>query len=226
MKTKAIFFDAGGTLFRPYTSVGQIYADTARRYGFSVSGDKVEEYFRAAWLRKSSLSALESTQNERTWWYELVYEVFSELGEMSDFDAFFDELHELFARPEVWSLFPEVVEVLKVLRQKGYILGIVSNWDSRLVPLCEKMNIHHHFDFILASAVVGSSKPHHGIFHEALKKSGVEPEEAIHIGDSIKDDYEGSSTLGIRALLLDRDGHHTEGVMERISSLNDIFKYL
>lgn len=225
-KTKAIFFDAGGTLFRPYTSVGQIYAETAKRYGLHVSGDEVEERFRQAWIKKSSLSALESTRNERQWWYELVKEVFSDLGEIKDFEHFFTELHELFARPEIWILFPEVVEVLEILRKKGYILGIVSNWDSRLIPLCEKLNIHHHFDFILASALVGSSKPHPEIFHEALKRSDIEPHEALHVGDSIKDDFEGPKSIGIRSLLIDREHHHVESVMERISSLNEVFKYL
>ncbi|MDP3980513.1 MAG: HAD-IA family hydrolase [Chlamydiota bacterium] len=224
-KTKAVFFDAGGTLFCPYRSVGDIYADTAKRHGLDVTGEEVDRCFREIWLRKSSLSALESTLDERTWWYELVHEVFLSLGVFDDFDAFFNELHELFARPEIWHLYPEVPGVLETLRADGYILGIVSNWDSRLVALCEKLGIQAHFDFILASAIVGSSKPHRGIFDEALMRAQVKPEEALHIGDSMKDDYEASTALGIQSLLIDRDAHHQDHTFT-LASLEDLIPYL
>ena len=37
---------------------------------------------------------------------------------------------------------------------------------------------------------------------------GVEPEEAVMVGDSIDDDVEGAQALGMRAILLDREGRH------------------
>ena len=83
-------------------------------------------------------------------------------------------------------------------------MGIVSNWDSRLFHICEGLQLNQYFDFILASAVFGASKPSPKIFEEALKRSGVEAQDAVHIGDSFKDDIQGAHGAGLSAILIDR----------------------
>lgn len=233
LRFKAIFFDAGGTLVEPYLSVGEIYSEVAGKYGCKISSKEVEQKFREEWEKKDHLTTFRATEGgagfaglnhgvnergwdhhkegehhpqEREWWYKLVWDVFETFGGIKKFDVFFDELHDLFARPQVWRVFPEVEGVLKKLKDHGFFLGIVSNWDERLIPLCERLGFGKIFDFILASGLVGSSKPHAGIFKEALRRSGVEPHEALHVGDSIKDDVQGPTRLGIRAVLLDRTG--------------------
>ena len=203
---KAVFFDAGGTLFEPNPPVGVTYAETARKFGCHVSADELETRFRNEWEKKDQNPHLHGPVMERQWWYDLVKEVFDPFGGVPQFEDFFSELHDLFARPDYWQLFPEVDGVLQKLKSQGVVLGIVSNWDSRLLPLCEKVGIHDHFDFILASGIVGSSKPDPGIFQEALRRSQAAPHEAIHVGDSLKDDIQGSHRVGINAVLVDRSG--------------------
>jgi FMN phosphatase YigB (HAD superfamily) len=61
-------------------------------------------------------------------------------------------------------------------------------------------------------------KPHRSIFDAALAAVGASPEEAAMVGDSYADDIEGARALGIRAILLDRDGLH-EGEPDRIDTL-------
>lgn len=200
---KAIFFDAGGTLFTPHPSVGEIYAETALRYGCQVCPQDIEKQFRIEWEKRDIHSLSSDHPEERQWWYDLVWDVFKQF-EIQEYEQFFDELYDIFARPEYWRLFPEVRDVISQLKERGFILGIVSNWDSRLLPLCEKLGLGKYFDFILASGLVGSSKPHPGIFREALKRSNVGPHEALHVGDSLKDDVQGSRQLGIYSVLLDR----------------------
>ncbi|MBI4358610.1 MAG: haloacid dehalogenase, partial [Candidatus Omnitrophica bacterium] len=82
-KVKAIFFDAGGTLFRPYPSVGEIYARTAFAYGMKCDPDVLEREFQLAWQKRGGLSSLgreTSEVKERSWWYTLVEEVFASHG--------------------------------------------------------------------------------------------------------------------------------------------------
>ena len=52
----------------------------------------------------------------------------------------------------------------------------------------------------------GRVKPHASIFVAALQALDVAPDETAMVGDSYEDDIEGARALGIRAILLDRDG--------------------
>src|SRR3989338_1863322 len=104
-KFKAVFFDAGGTLFCPYPSVGEIYAETAARFGTESNPAVLESEFQAAWLRRGGLSSLGSTtseEKERAWWHTLVQEVFESSGGVPRFEEFFAELHKSFMYKELW----------------------------------------------------------------------------------------------------------------------------
>ena len=64
----------------------------------------------------------------------------------------------------------------------------------------------------------GRIKPHRSIFEAALWRSTPAPDEAAMVGDSYADDIEGARALGMRAILLDRDGVH-DGEPDRIDTL-------
>lgn len=211
-KIKAIFFDAGGTLFQPYPSVGEIYAQVAHQYGLSATPQDLEVLFHTTWEKRDGLASLASRsgqKEEKEWWRSLVWEVFSKVGRIENFGAFFDELYDRFASPEAWRLFPDTLPLLQELKKRGKILGIVSNWDSRLFGLCDGLGLGPHLDFILASAVVGFAKPNPKIFQEALKRARVSSEEALHVGDSLEDDVWGAQQAGIQAIFLDRKGRRS-----------------
>ena len=204
---RAVFFDAGGTLFHPFPSVGEIYSRVALGYGCAATAEELEHLFKEAWLKRDGLAALVSHSSEKIekeWWRGLVEEVFSQVGWVRNFPAFFEELYEVFGRPHVWRLYPETQEVLEELKRRGKRLAIVSNWDSRLFHLCEGLGLKKYFDVILASAVFGASKPSPKIFQEALRQVSVRPEEAVHIGDSFEDDIRGAQRAGLEAILIDR----------------------
>jgi putative hydrolase of the HAD superfamily len=136
----------------------------------------------------------------------LVREVFSQEGPIENFEAFFEELYDRFASPDTWRPFPDTLPTLEELKKRGKILGIVSNWDSRLFGICKGLDLERYLDFVLASAVVGAAKPSPKIFEEALRQARVSPEEALHVGDSLEDDVLGAQQAGIHAVLLDRKG--------------------
>ncbi|OGW86026.1 MAG: hypothetical protein A3C35_04005 [Omnitrophica bacterium RIFCSPHIGHO2_02_FULL_46_11] len=229
-KIKAVFFDAGGTLFRPFPSVGEIYARTASTYGTSCNPEILEREFYSAWQRRGGLASLGSETNEekeRTWWYGLVREVFESHGGMPRFDEFFAALHRSFEEKHLWEIYPEVVSVLKELRKRGLTLGIVSNWDLRLQKVVKNLGLISYFHFLVSSSVCGATKPSPKIFKEALKKAGVKPEETIHVGDTYEEDFVGAKSLGIQALLLNRNGNGNSAPPElRISSLEELYRWI
>jgi len=107
------------------------------------------------------------------------------------------------------------------LRAMGLKLFVVSNWDSSLPSLLARLGIGDAFDDVIVSAVVGASKPDRGIFAEALRRTGVAPGAALHVGDSLVDDYHGARAAGLHALLVDRAGRHGPEV-ESIASLVEL----
>jgi len=211
MTIKVVFFDAGGTLFRPYPSVGEVYARTAARHGVNVEAARVEKAFQDQWHQRNgltTLAGLSSEKIEREWWYALVRDVFGNLGAFKDFDGFFQELYDLFARAECWRLFDDTVPVLKQLQNAGFRLGIISNWDHRLFSIVEQLGLTPFFEQVTASSKVGVAKPGKRIFEAALASMGVGAAHSIHVGDSLEDDYFGAQRAGMKAVFLDRHRKH------------------
>lgn len=225
-KIKVIFFDAGGTLFRPYPSVGEIYARTASEYGKTYSPDALETEFHSAWKKRGGLSSLgteTSEEKERSWWYSLVREVFEPHGGVPHFDDFFKVLHRSFEEKHLWKIYPEVLDVLEDLRRRRFVLGVVSNWDLRLPRLLKNLGLESYFDFSVSSSMCGATKPSEKIFREALTYSKARPEEAVHVGDTYEEDFVGADRMGIKAILLDRNksGNSVPDHL-RINSLNEL----
>lgn len=225
-KIKAVFFDAGGTLFRPYPSVGQIYAKAALPYGVTCDATLLESTFYLAWKKRGGLASLgteTSEEKEKMWWYSLVKEVFNSHGGVPDFDQFFHGLHKSFEEKELWEVFPEVREVLNELKNRRIILGVVSNWDLRLAKLLANLELDRRFDFFVSSSLCGATKPEAKIFREALTLAQVKPEETLHVGDSYEEDFIGAEAVGIHPLLIDRGQDVRPAPKElRISSLKEI----
>lgn len=207
MKLRAVLLDAGGTLFHLGRPVGEIYAETAGRYGREADGREIHRRYVSAFESRSAAWADQfasvTPDVERAWWRDLVADVFAPEG-VPRFEAFFDELHALFGRPDMWRVYPEVKRCLARLRAAEMKLAVVSNWDRRLERLCVDMGIAGYFDAIVASAVAGSSKPSAAIFRIALDRLEAAAGEAVHVGDSWKDDVCGARGCGIAALWLRR----------------------
>lgn len=85
-------------------------------------------------------------------------------------------------------------------------MAVISNWDSRLPGLCEKLGIDGFFETLVVSAIVGYEKPHPKIFRIALERTGVSAEQVLYIGDDPFLDYHAARKVGMRALHLDRYG--------------------
>jgi putative hydrolase of the HAD superfamily len=226
-KYKAVFFDVGGTLLRVHPSVGDVYATHARDYGFTGSPDDLNREFRQEWSNMGGMESL-GTQSgltvELAFWKELVRRVFASHGGLNDFDHYFDHIYDVFRSKESWRVFEDVTEsgLLDRLKNEGIVLGVVSNWDSRLPEILKNTGLASYFNFILASTVVGSAKPDAGIFQEALQLAGVTPDQACHIGDEPAADIEGARNAGIHSILIDRKGHHNGEAVTKVGSFHEL----
>jgi len=205
--TRAIFFDAAGTLFHLPRGVGWHYREVARRHGANLDEAALNAAFRKAW--KASAPPHETrvprADDDRGWWQALVVNVLEECGTGPELnrEAYFAELWSEFTKPGVWELFPETREVLSALRGR-FRLGVISNFDSRLREILAQLGIAEFFDDVVISSEVGAEKPSPHIFGEALRRLGIEPDEALHAGDEAEADWHGAAAAGLRVFELDR----------------------
>jgi putative hydrolase of the HAD superfamily len=196
---QAVTFDVGGTLIRPWPSVGHVYAEVAARHGLeSVPPEALNRQFSAAWR------ALKTFNHGREEWAALVDQTFAGLSVEPPSQTFFPELYDRFREPEAWQVFEDVVPMLNELAALGINLGIVSNWDDRLGPLLEHLKLNKYFEAIIVSCDVGFTKPSPVIFEQAAKKLGVPPGLILHVGDSLDTDVAGAKAAGFEAVLVDR----------------------
>jgi len=208
---KAVFFDVGGTLLRVYPSVGEVYARHARAYGFDGSAQALNKQFSVEWKNLGGLEGLGKKKGpavEKEFWRTLVRQTFEPFGGLKNFDAYFAHIYDVFRDASSWRVYEDVLEsgILNTLKNRGIVLGVISNWDSRLPQILKNTGLAEYFQFILASTVVGSAKPDAGIFEEALRLSGIPADQACHIGDEVHTDFEGARNAGLHAILIDRKG--------------------
>jgi len=133
------------------------------------------------------------------------------------------------AREASLVLYPHVNSTLIELMKRGLKLAVVSDAprEEAWLRLCY-LKLHHMFDLVLAFEDTGEHKPSPVPFLTVLNKLGVEPEEALMIGDWPERDIAGASELGIKTVFArygDTFGVESSGAdyeIDDISSLLEI----
>jgi HAD superfamily hydrolase (TIGR01549 family) len=103
---------------------------------------------------------------------------------------------------EARALFPDTLHTLAVLKERGYVLGIVSNrhygGDQFLHDL-RQMGLLDFFDlrYLAISADLKYRKPHSAIFQHALDGLGYPATAAAMVGDNLIADIWGAQQLGM-----------------------------
>jgi putative hydrolase of the HAD superfamily len=93
---------------------------------------------------------------------------------------------------------PEMPIVLKIIREMGLKIGLISNIISLgSVAFClEEYGIREYFDTIVLSSEYGRCKPDPAIFHYAARLANVPTSACIYVGDRISRDVLGSKRAG------------------------------
>jgi FMN phosphatase YigB (HAD superfamily) len=101
------------------------------------------------------------------------------------------------------ELFPDSIPTLEWLKERGYRLGTVTNRALGGEPFMEELRqcgMDRLFESFAISCDDGWRKPAPQLFQKVLDELGVQPEEAVMVGDSLRDDVAGSKALGMVAV--------------------------
>jgi HAD superfamily hydrolase (TIGR01549 family) len=125
-----------------------------------------------------------------------------------------------------YRVFSDVLPALDRIRQAGIQTAVISNADKDVTIICAHFEFAGHMDLIVTSALVGWEKPDPRTFQAAYETLGVEPGQALHIGDQPKSDVVGSLGVGMRAALLDRYRRHPDATVPTFATLHELADYV
>lgn len=120
--------------------------------------------------------------------------------------------------------YPETIPVLEELRKQGFSLALLSNAGTPYKQPFFTLELDKYFAPAIFSCDVGMRKPEEGIYHRLLQDTWVAPPKALMIGDKLDRDVLGPQSVGMQALLLDRDGQSSYS--PKIETLEGVFAYL
>ncbi len=233
---KAIFFDWFNTLARYDPPREELQSQALHELGINAAAQRVRQGLVAAdkyLFEENFISPLRKrSQEEQIKLYLRQQEIIlTEIGvditEQPDLvGKTLMKLREL-SQGLRFVLFEDVLPTLKALKKQEFILGLLTNLDRDMTPLCRELGLEPYLDFVVTSGEVDSDKPNAPIFLKALERARVKAAEAIHIGDQYKVDVTGARGVGITPLLLDRYDLSPEvNDCPRLHSLSEVPQYL
>src|SRR5918912_3158182 len=200
---RAVLFDVDFTLVRPGPELGpEGYRRRGEQFGLRLDPARYEE------ARAAAVESLEQhpelMHDEEIWiaFTERIVRGMGGDGERARECAV--AIERAWEEHDNFDLYEDALPVLEELRRLGLSLALVSNGVRDL----DDFVLHHGLDVdaAVSSRQHGWIKPHETIFRAALERLGVEAREAAVVGDSLEDDIEGARALGMRAVLVDREG--------------------
>lgn len=222
-----VTFDAAGTLIEQRLDPGALAARIVREHGGDVSEERgsltyydIQERFRE---ERELAERLQDKARIRAVWAAMVEAWMREVRvDLMSPNDLLDEFlrRSFFGEDRVFALFDDVLPALDALEQMGVTVGVISNWDHTLHLTLERLGVRERLAFAIASLEFGAEKPDPSIFHHALHLAGIQPSEALHVGDSPEDDFRGALDAGLHAVLLDRKAQTTSN--DRIRSLTEL----
>ncbi len=210
MAIKAVIFDLYGTLIEIETDEGMEELWRTIAHFFTYHGvdfrrwDLKELFFDIMRKQKAASGELYAEMNMVQIWLEIMLrkEVKPPLDGRS-LESIAITLTELFrgiSRKRL-ALYQDVHSVLKKLKER-FTLGMVSDAQAQFaIPEMTILGIHDFFHPIAISGDFGYRKPDPRLFIRVLDELGVNPNEAIFVGNDMFRDIFGAKQVGIATLL-------------------------
>jgi putative hydrolase of the HAD superfamily len=208
-----VLFDAGDTLITPRESFGAVYARVLDALGAQLPAAALESGLRQCWADTNGaiepgVDRYADAGGESGYWLRFVRGTLARTPNAPTDPEFaaaaVAPLREAFRDPASWHVFDDVTPALAALREAGARLAVVSNWDSSLPALLDRLGLAPWFDAIVVSHLEGMEKPRPELFLRAVSRLSGAPRDALHVGDVPELDEAGARAAGIASVLVDR----------------------
>lgn len=223
---KAILFDFGGTLDTDGIHWSEKFFEVYNHFNIPVTKENLREAFiyserTIVNIIKPDFGLKKTLQAQITYQLEYLLNRFY-LPEV--FLSITDELVEYCYRSVI-----ENVEITKeILNQflTEYLLALISNYYGNVATVLKELSLKKYFTSIVDSAVVGIRKPDPKIFKIALDELGVNPDEAVMIGDSYNNDIVPAKSIGCKTIWINNKGWDEQNENNKADFIVKSFKEL
>jgi len=216
---RAVVFDAVGTLIHPVPDVASVYLSVAQKYGSALSRETIRSRFREVFQasesqdRSGEESLRTSEPQEVIRWRNIVSQV---LDDVTEPEACFLELFEHFGSAAAWGCYRGTEEIVDHLRRAGFKLALASNFDRRLLTICDGLEPLRRIETRIVSSLCGWKKPARAFYQAVVDALRLPPHQILMVGDDRENDICGARRAGLHTLRID---HHSDGTLLEDESL-------
>lgn len=221
-RPELILFDAVGTLIFPDPPVLIAYQRVGSAFGEESSAAELAIRWKTA-FHNARTDRQTSEAAEVEFWRAIVGQMLPGVP-LSNREPAFQELWQHFSQPVNWRLFEDVAETFAELRERGYRLGIASNFDARLLGICRDLPPLQSCTDVFVSSQIGWRKPADEFYTAVQRAAQVPQPQILMIGDSCNCDYEAPRRNGWQARWLMREA--AKAGTEQICNLKDLLLIL
>jgi len=123
--------------------------------------------------------------------------------------------------PTKRNIFPHTIEILDYLKNKNYVLHLITNGFEKVQHgKLKNSKMDEYFNKVITSEQANSLKPNKEIFDYALQKANAKMEESIMIGDNIEADIKGAMNAGWDAIYVNHINVEPKGVKPTFTIYN------
>lgn len=210
----AILFDLDDTLISAHlhpreTWKRAILSLDAWPESLDVDGSAAEIHRAARWFWSDPARHKEGRMDIRLARRRILHQAFEALGHPTD-DPIVEPLGERFTalRTAETALFPDALDTLVGLRQRGVRLGLITNGNAREQrSKIDRFDLEGYFDHIQIEGEMGFGKPEEQAYAHALSRLGTSVDETWIVGDNLEWEVVVPQRLGFHAIWRDPVGH-------------------
>ncbi len=225
--TLCALFDFADTLAELQPSRQGIVADYIERVsGIQVGTDVITRSYKAVDLLMQYSSVHTRSEEQRVEFYrEYNSYLFTLLGisHLADPAGLFTAFGECKAH---WQLKLGARDTLDELRRRGYRIGIISNFDTRLEQVVyDHLGLASMVDYLHISQSEGVEKPDPRFYLSFFERYGMEIKSSFYVGDSYVLDFLPATGIGLKTWLLDEAGLYPY-CPDTIANLGELLQHI
>ncbi len=167
-----------------------------------------------------------SSEASRQFWGLFYAQLLERLGVGDSDQRLAEAVYGRFTSYDSYRLFEDSLPAIQALKEAGFAVGLISNFEGWLEGMLTQMGVADSFDPMIISGKEGLEKPDPAIFNLALERARLSGSETAYVGDHPRLDVEGSKAVGMTGILIDRKGRHLGFGGHRIESLSDLLPLL
>ncbi len=231
MKYRHLFFDLDHTLWDFETNAKETLYDISQQHNleqrgvynfdsffnqYSFHNNKLWDRYTKGYIKQEEL------RWKRMWLALLDFKIADEMLAKRMADDFLQIL------PLKKNLFPYTIEILTYLRERGYLMHLITNgFDFVQNSKLTSSNLRHFFVEMITSENSNSLKPNRAIFEFAMNRCNTSACECIMIGDNLDADIGGAKNAGIDTVFVNHLGIEARVeptyMIHHLQELEDIF---